>query len=88
MFNNLSKGSNGLKTILLLEEEAFRKIGDHGDVLIGLLREKEEWIKDGVLTVFTNIKFSSSMPLLQVFNDQLRRMRSNNIISIKVKLEQ
>ena len=75
-----------LKEILVLEESVFRK-EKHTDILIGLLREREDWIQDNILTIMTNLKFNFQSPEIVVFNEYLRILRNRNTIAIRIVLD-
>lgn len=74
------------KTIQLLTEQEFRK-NRYGEELMSILREREDWIENGTLTIFTNVRFTFESPVMQIFNLMLADMKVKNIISIKIKLD-
>lgn len=87
MFTKIFNTDKESREILLLEESQFRKAGIFGDQLISLLREKDDWIKDNTLTVFTNLKIVFNDPTIIAFNLFLQNLNRNNTVSIKIKLD-
>jgi len=76
-----------MKTILQINESDFRKAGKHGDSLICTIRECEELIQDNVMNIKTDLMFDLQHPEIIAFNHYLRRLRSQNIIMVQVKLD-
>lgn len=76
-----------MKTILQISEEEFRLAGNHGDILIGILRDLESIIENNVMSIRTNLMFELNVPEIAVFNNYLRRLRSQNIIMVQIILD-
>ena len=76
-----------MKTVIQIDEVDFRNVGKHGDILISTLRECEELIKNGIMTIRTNTKFDLHIPEILAFNRYLQIMKNRNIISIQIVLD-
>ena len=76
-----------IKQILLIEEEQFRNAGKYTEELMGVLRNRDDWIKDGVLSIDTSLNFTFNNRVVQAFNFQLRKLRQEGVISVKIKLD-
>lgn len=79
--------TNALKQILQIDECKFRKSGKYGDRLMSILRNRDEDIKDGVLSIRTNLIFNHQDPCIKAFNSQLRFMRRQGIVMVNVMLD-
>tara|TARA_B100000809_G_C15001878_1_gene481834 strand:- start:98 stop:328 length:231 start_codon:yes stop_codon:yes gene_type:complete len=76
-----------MDTVLQITEEQFRKTGKHGDTLIGILRDLDELIENNIMYIRTNLIFELNVPEIAVFNQYLRKLRSQNIIMVQVILD-
>lgn len=76
-----------LKNILVIEEQAFRRAGKHGGILVSILRERDSDIKDNCLYIRTNLKFEHPSLEIATFNRYLQMLRRRNIIGIQIVLD-
>lgn len=84
----LFRKNNDLKTILQLDEVDFRKSGSYGDMLISILKQREEDIKDNIMFIRTNLEYKHHHPVIQILNKFLKMIReTQNIIAIQVVLD-
>ena len=81
------QNKSALKQVLQIDEIAFRKAGNHGDELISILKGREGDIKDGVLSIRTNLVFNHPSHVIQTFNAYLRSLRRDGIVMINIILD-
>ena len=81
------KRKNSIKSVLQIDERQFRQSGKHGDLLISILKGREEDMNDNTLLIQTRFDYQHESLEIQAFNFMLRDLRRDNIVAIQVILD-
>ena len=65
------KQKNSIKSVLQIDERQFREAGKHGDLLVSILKGREEDTRDNTLLIQTRFDYQHESLEIQAFNFML-----------------